>query len=187
MRTLSVGNRESRGMKREGRSLDLLPSNLELGFSLLEMLVVLVLLATVTAVAAPSIGRGIATVELNTTARQIAAILRSARSKAVREQQVFFVGFDLEKGRVDLTSEDLKYQKSFELPEKLKIKRVELRSGQSINEELFYWFSFAPNGLSESFEIMIENQRGRGLKVIQDFSARSPRIEEVEPEAGARG
>src|SRR5687767_71013 len=99
-------------------------SELRRGFTLLEVLVVLVLLATISAVVAPSLGRGIAILELQSTARQISATLRLARSKAVREQQVYFVEFDLEKGRVGLTSEDLKYQKTFDLPEAVKIKQI---------------------------------------------------------------
>lgn len=144
---------------------------------------VLVLIATISAVAAPSFGRGIAMIELQTTARQIAATLRLARSKAVREQQVYFVGFDLEKGEVDLTSEDLKYQKTFELPEKVKIKEISRLKAGDLREDGFYSFFFSPNGLSESFEVLLANQRGRELKVIQDSLSRSPRIEEAEAEA----
>lgn len=171
-----------------GRTLrvGLRTSNLTLGFTLIEVLVVLVLLATISAVAAPSFGRGIAIIELQSTARQIAATLRLARAKAVREQQVYFVGFDLEKGQVDLTSEDLKYQKTFELPEKVKIKQVSRLNAERLGEEVVYSFFFAPNGLAESFEVWLANQRGRELKVIQDSFSRSPRIEEPETE-GSNG
>jgi general secretion pathway protein H len=158
------------------------PSGLEpsCGFTLLEVLVVLVLLATISAVVAPSLGRGIAILELQSTARQIAATLRLARSKAVREQQVYFVGFNIEDGHVGLTSEDLKYQKAFNLPEKVKIKQILRLKTANLHEDVAYSFFFAPNGLSESFEIRLENQRGRELKVVQDSLSRSPRIEELE-------
>ena len=163
-----------------------LASNFSRGFTLIEVLVVLVLIATLSAVAAPSFGRGIAIIELQSTARQVAATLRLARSKAVHEQQVYFVGFDLEKGQVDLTSEDLKYQKTFELPEKVKIKQVSRPNTGNLGDEVVYSFFFAPNGLAESFEVWLANQRGRELKVIQDSFSRSPRIEEPETE-GSNG
>ena len=161
-------------------------SNFSPGFTLIEVLVVLVLIATISAVAAPSFGRGIAIIELQSTARQVAATLRLARSKAVHEQQVYFVGFDLEKGQVDLTSEDLKYQKTFELPEKVKIKQISRLNTGNLGDEVVYSFFFAPNGLAESFEVWLANQRGRELKVIQDSFSRSPRIEEPETE-GSNG
>jgi general secretion pathway protein H len=150
------------------------------GFTLLEVLVVLVLLATISAVVAPSLGRGIAILELQRTARQIAATLRLARSKAVREQQVYFVGFNIENGQVGLTSEDLKYQKAFNLPEKVKITQILRLKTTNLREDVAYSFFFAPNGLGESFEIRLENERGRELKVVQDSLSRSPRIEELE-------
>jgi type II secretion system protein H len=152
------------------------------GFTLLEVLVVLVLLATISAVVAPSLGRGIALLELQSTARQISATLRLARSKAVQEQQVYFVEFDLENGRVGLASEDLKFQKAFDLPEKIKIRQILRLKTENLREDVVYWFFFAPNGLGESFEIWLANQRGRELKVVQDSLSRSPRIEEPEAE-----
>lgn len=152
------------------------------GFTLLEVLVVLVLLATISAVVAPSLGRGIGTLQLQTSARQICATLRLARSKAIREHRVFFVGFDLEKNAVDLSSEDLTYQKSFELPEGIKIRGVSKPDGDPENEQPSYSYSFAPNGMSDSFELWLVNKRGRELRVVQNSFVHSPRIEEVEPE-----
>jgi general secretion pathway protein H len=187
MKMSSVGSREVRRTRDEGRRtkisrLELRTSNFEpyLGFTLLEVLVVLVLLAAITAVVAPSLGRGIAILELQSTARHIAAALRLARSKAVREQQVYFVGFDLEKGQVGLTSEDMKYQKTFDIPEKIKIKQILRLKTENLREDRAYSFFFAPNGLGESFEVWLANQRGRELKVVQDSLSRSPRIEEPE-------
>jgi len=157
------------------------------GFTLLEVLVVLVLLATTSALVAPSLGRGIAILELQSTARKIAATLRLARSKAVREQQVYFVEFNLEKGRVGLTSEDLKYQKTFDLPEKVRMKQIFRLKTENLREDTIYSFFFAPNGLGDSFEVWLANQRGREVKIVQDTLSRSPRIEEPETEGRNAG
>ena len=142
----------------------------------------LVLLAALTAVAAPSIGRGFGAIELQTTARQVAATLRLARMKAVREQQVFLVGFDLEKNEIELTREDLSFRRTFELPESVTIQKVTRRGEEPISEVRVTCL-FVPNGLSESFEVWLRNKRGSELKVVQDSFLKSPRIEEVEDTA----
>ena len=149
------------------------------GFTLIEVLVVLVLLAALTAVAAPSIARGFGAIELQTTARQVAATLRLARTRAVREQQVFLVGFDLEKNRIELMREDLSFRRTFELPESIAIHRV-TRKGEAPLDDVRFTCLFVPNGLSESFEVWLRNKRGKELKVVQDSIRKSPRIEEVE-------
>ena len=149
------------------------------GFTLLELLVVLVLISALSAVAFPSIGRGMATLKLKTSSREIAATLRLARSSAVKEQKVYWVGFNRDKNEIELASDDLRFQKSFSLPEGVSIKKVSLigDSGNRTQENLSYFFS--PNGMAEGFEVLIENSRGREIKVIQDSLVRSPRIEEV--------
>ena len=149
------------------------------GFTLIEVLVVLVLLAALTAVAAPSIGRGFGAIELQTTARQVAATLRLARTRAVREQQVFLVGFDLEKNRIELMREDLSFRRTFELPESIAIHKV-TRKGEAPLDDVRFTCLFVPNGLSESFEVWLRNKRGKELKVVQDSIRKSPRIEDVE-------
>ncbi len=150
------------------------------GFTLIELLVVLVLIAMISAVMIPSLGRGLSTVKLKTSSREIAAALRLARSKAVREQQVYFIGFDLEKNQVELTSETLKYQRSFSLPEGVSIKEVSfLNAEQGKNRSSSYFF-FSPNGMADAFEVTLRNERGRESKVIQDSVRPEPRIEEVE-------
>ncbi len=191
MKTSSVGSKESQAFHRlrleisknatypSSRSVRILHAVHLKGFTLIEVLVVLVLLAALTAVAAPSIARGFGAIELQTTARQVAATLRLARTLAVREQQVFLVGFDLEKNRIELMREDLSFRRTFELPESIAIHRV-TRKGEAPLDDLRFTCLFVPNGLSESFEVWLRNKRGKELKVVQDSIRKSPRIEDVE-------
>ena len=150
------------------------------GFTLIELLVVLVLIAVLSAVMIPSIGRGLSTMKLKTSSREIAAALRLARSKAIREQQVYFIGFDLEKNQVELTSETLKYQKSFSLPEGVSIKEVSFLNGEQGKNHSSSIFFFSPNGMADAFEVTLRNERGRESKVIQDSVQHAPRIEDAE-------
>ena len=186
-KTSSAGSKEAGSAKGE----QLGPSNRAVrqsdfsavGFTLIEVLVVLVLMAALTAVAAPSIGRGLGAIELQTTARKIAATLRLARMKAVREQRVFLVGFDLERNEVELTRDDLSFRRTFELPESVRIQKV-TRRGDDVMSEVKVTCLFVPNGLSESFEVWLRNNRGRELKVVQDSFVKSPRIEDLEDTGG---
>jgi general secretion pathway protein H len=146
------------------------------------MLLVMVLLGILTAVAYPSIGRGMATLRLRTASREVAAAVRVARAKALKEQQPYYLEFDPEKNEVRLSSEDLKYQRSFSLPEGVGIRQVVLlrEKGKSSPKNPIYFF--APNGLGESFEVRLANDRGREIRVIQDSLSGSPKLEESSSE-----
>jgi general secretion pathway protein H len=153
------------------------------GFTLIELMVVLVLLGVLLAVAFPSIGGGIATMKLKTSSREIAATLRLARSKAIREQQVYLVGFDLAKNQVELSSDNLKFQKFFSLPEGISIEKVApLKAKEEWNQQRYYYF-FSPNGMTEGFEVILRNERGRASKVVQNSLTGWPRIEEIQSES----
>jgi len=102
------------------------------GFTLLELLVVLVLISALSAVAFPSIGRGMATLKLKTSSREIAATLRLARSSAVKERNVYRGGFNRGKNEIELASDDLRFQQSFSLLEGGSIKTGSL-IGDSVN------------------------------------------------------
>jgi general secretion pathway protein H len=153
------------------------------GFTLIEFMVVLVLLGVLLAVAYPSIGGGMATIKLKTSSREIAATLRLARSKAIRDQQVYLVGFDLAKNQLELSSENLKYQKFLSLAEGISIEKVTpLKAKVEWNQERYYYF-FSPNGMTEGFEVILRNERGRALKIVQNSLTGSPRIEEIQSES----
>ena len=148
------------------------------GFTLLELLVVMVLLGVLTAVAYPSIGRGMSTLRLRTASRQIAAAIHLARSKALREQQTYYLQFDIKRGKVDLSSEDQRYQHSFSLPEGIVIRNVALPGEENESSSTDRAYYFAPNGLGENLEVRIANSHGRQMRIIQSSMVGSPRIEE---------
>src|SRR5207247_11012768 len=74
------------------------------GFTLIELQVVLVLVAALSAVAFPSIGRGMATLKLKTSSREIAATLRLARSLALNGPKVYRVGCNLDTNKLAVAS-----------------------------------------------------------------------------------
>lgn len=66
------------------------------GVSLLELLVVLAIMALIAALVLPTFGAGVSSSELRSSARQLAAGLRAARSEAVSQRRETFLVVDLE-------------------------------------------------------------------------------------------
>ena len=148
------------------------------GFSLLELLVVLMLLALLTAVVIPSLGRVLSTAKLKTSSREIAASIRLARSKAASEQQVYLLGFDLERNEVKLSSLNSTYRKSFELPDGVRLTKVSLLETPVEQEAKDPFFYFMPNGNSQSFQVSLRNEQGRALRVVHNNLKGTPLIDD---------
>lgn len=72
------------------------------GFTLLELLVVLVILGLTVALAVPVFSRAMPGVEAKAAARDVAAMLRAARSLAIAENREITVAVDLDRRTVEL-------------------------------------------------------------------------------------
>ena len=136
------------------------------------------LLALMTAVMIPSLGRMLSTAKLKTSSREIAASIRLARSKAASEQQVYLLGFDLERGEVRLSSLNSTYRKSFELPDGVHLMRVSLLEARVEGETKDPFFYFMPNGNSQSFQVSLRNEQGRALRVVHNNLKGTPIIDD---------
>ena len=140
----------------------------------------MVLIGLITAVAVPVAGAGIQTLRLQSGARHVAAALRLARGRAIRSQEIHLVSLDREQRRVTVSSGDLRFQRTFQLPPGVRLQEALLldgtppRQGRPMPERIDFYFS--PSGLSQALEIRLVNTRGRSLKVVQQAFSRSPRI-----------
>ena len=72
------------------------------GFTLLELLIVLVILGLTVAVAVPLFARALPGLELTASARTVAATLREARSLAIADNREVTVAVDVDQGTIDL-------------------------------------------------------------------------------------
>jgi general secretion pathway protein H len=80
-----------------------------LGFTLVELLLVLVIAAMVAAVAPPLLSAAMPGLQLKSTAREMAAALRYARGQAIAGQQEGMVNLDLEERRFAVTGRSNDY------------------------------------------------------------------------------
>ena len=76
------------------------------GFTLLELLVVVVIITVMSALVAPRMFGSMAHMTLKTSAKRVAAGLRYARSRAVAEQVTYAAFFDLEKNALRVSDAD---------------------------------------------------------------------------------
>ena len=82
-------------MSGSSRALVKIPARRERGVTLLELIIVISLMAILTAVVIPMFGGGVSTTELRGSARQIAAGLRTARSEALAQRRETFLVLDV--------------------------------------------------------------------------------------------
>lgn len=92
-------------------------ANTQRGFTMVEMLVVMTIMALIYAMTAPMISAGVSGAELKAAARQVAAGLRKARSEAVAHKNEVSLTVNVEERRFDLSGDKRVYR----LPEKIEI------------------------------------------------------------------
>ncbi len=136
------------------------------GFTLLELLVVLVVIILVLAVSYPSLSRGTAALSLRTTGRDILNTLRYAREKAVTQQSGMLVTVDRENQKLRLTDDFGEGSREYLLPENVRIQRVVMGGNETAENSVTV--RFLPNGSSDTVEILLQSRNGSLLKVVSD-------------------
>ena len=135
----------------------------------MEMLVVMTLLGIMAAVAGPSVGSGVETVRLRSTAERLAATLRTGRNRAVRSRHYMEVSVDPQLRSVELRDlESSRPVDSWEIPPTIQVK-AEKRLA----------FLFYPDGGSQAVRLELENSRGRELEVAMDPFTLFPAVKEI--------
>lgn len=148
------------------------------GFTLLELLAVLVILALVAAFVVPSLGRSTGT-ELEAATRTLAAGLRQARSDAVNRNREAALTLDVEKREFRLTGDE----RVHELPESIRLELFTARS--ELESEQRGAIRFFSDGGSTGGRITISNDAGRRL-VDVDWLTGRVRVMETSDERVAR-
>jgi len=145
------------------------------GFTLLELLVVMLVVALVLAVSYPSLSRGAQSLHLRATARDILNSFRYAREKAVTEQTGMMVTLDRENQELVLSDLLGDGMRSYRLPHDVKIQRMALAGAEVVRGPLVV--RFLPNGGADSAEVLLQSEGGAMLRIVSDPISGGARIE----------
>ena len=150
MRTLTRGNE----------------AHLKKGFSLLELIVVLVLLALAAGVVMPSFSRGLRGLQLETSGRDLMTRMRHARSQAIAKQKVFRI--ILRKDEDETVPDYYIFADEFEQ----QIRKFVLPEGVFVHTEDDLEFpvriSFYANGRSSGATFSLKRETGREMRIWVD-------------------
>jgi len=147
----------------------------EAGFTLLELLIIVIVMALALSVSYPSLSRGTTALHMRATGRDILNTFRYAREKAVTEQMGMKVRVDREKQALFLTDDLDNGNRAYFLPGDVKIDRIAQNGSEVINGPLV--IRFLPNGSSEDTEILLKSKTGSYLRIISDQVTGGARIE----------
>lgn len=136
------------------------------GFTLLEIIITLLVIALILAVSFPSLSRGTTALSLRTTGRDVLNTFRYARQKAVTEQTGMRVTVDQENQTVRLANDFGEGTRVYTLPDNVRIQSVLL--GNIVSADAVATVRFLPNGSSDSVEVILESKNGAYLRVISD-------------------
>lgn len=151
---------------------------MRMGFTLLELVVVMAILAVISAAITPVYVFAMDGIRMRNAQRDIIALIRYAQEEAVRESREHRVYFNKDTGAYRLMRlaglED--DEKVFEiaaslfddeevLPQPLVFGSIDARRDRSTRE---YFISCLPNGASDKAEIQLRDERSRGsyVKII---------------------
>ena len=153
------------------------------GFTLLELLVVLVIIGVVTVFVAPKMAGSLANMNLKTASREISASLRYARDRAVSSQKPWMARFDLDKGELVIgpkkdESEKMEEEperperkkdagERYELPGSVRIEKVVL--GEEEMDSGSFELRFLTSGGSSGGRIVLINEREWRCAIEADF------------------
>jgi general secretion pathway protein H len=160
------------------------------GFSLIELIVVLVVIGLSASLVIPSLSQFSKTVELKGTARKISAILRYCRSEAVNKGLTYQIVFDsdLREVRVqkresseekeeDLKKEGKSVRQMYHLPAGINVKEVNIASPEYSSD--YPTIEFYPNGGSNGGSFLLKSEERGGFRIKVHFLTGMVAIEKV--------
>ncbi len=142
----------------------ILPPGRTGGFTLFEIIIVLVIMGTAAAVVIPSFVGGLSGIQMETATRDLITCMRRARSDAVTQQKTFRVVLKSNPdgiSRYILADDYQKLIKDFELPKGISFTDQGVIDGDQV-------ISFYSNGRSSGGSFILKNKKGKKIKVEID-------------------
>jgi len=130
------------------------------GVTLIEMLVVVCIIALISAVALPSVAAGIESVRLRTASDSIAGFLNAAVNRAERLQQAVVVVISPRENRLVLYSSEPGFMRELRLPSGVTIEAILPLPESGVEEEEGRRLVLMPGAAIPGIGIQIVNQHG---------------------------
>ena len=153
---------------------------IELGVTLLELLVVTALASVALALVFPSVGAGISGLELQSAARNVAAAVRFAREQAVYRQRPYHLEIRRAEKTIAVTDAQGNERREFALPDAVALAEIapaESASGTAGADSDTRRFIFYPNGAVPRIEVSL-NSANRVLRIVSDPLTGSAKVED---------
>jgi len=153
------------------------------GFTLLELILVMVILSTVLAMAAPSLRGFFTSRKTHDTAAQILALTQFARSQAISEGVVYRLNFDTQDRTYWLTARqagifeelETEFGRTFELPKDIVMELEDLDQ-----EDTDIYLKFTPQGTVTAGTVRLIDRAGLALEIASPSITESFSIVEGE-------
>ncbi len=136
------------------------------GFTLLELIMVIVVIALSIAISFPALSRGTAALHLRSAGRDVLNVLRYAREKAITEQREMHLVAEKQGRQVVLTDELGEGGRPQLLPRDIVVDSV-FAGGEEVREGPLV-IRFLPNGSSTPATIVLKSDAGGYLRVVTD-------------------
>jgi prepilin-type N-terminal cleavage/methylation domain-containing protein len=136
------------------------------GFTLLEMIVVVLVLALAVSVTYPSLMRGSSSLGLRACGRDVLNTFRLAKEKAITDQTNMIVTVDKEHGTLMLSNSLGDGLRTYNMPINVQINRIVL-AGNEVADS-FMNVRFLANGSADDAEVDLKSDSGLQIMVVTD-------------------
>ncbi len=155
--------------------------NSKAGFSLIELIMVILLISLALGISYPALSRGTAAFHLRATSRELLNTFRYAREKAITEQMTMKVTIDPANQKVILSDEVGDGARTYMLPPDVRIQPVFL-AGQELRD-VPLTVRFMTNGSCENAQIQLMSSKGGVLRVVTDPVTGGARVQTAQGES----
>lgn len=161
------------------------------GYTLLELLVVLIIISLVSALVAPKLAGSLSSLNFKTTVKRVSSSLRYARSQATSEKITYGALLHMDKNRLLIIADSPLHTESlqeiidddeqmarasfvYDLPSEIKIEKAVSADGEVTSG--FFSILFFPSGGSSGGEVELVDEKGRRSKITVDFITGSVKL-----------
>ncbi|MBI2440227.1 MAG: prepilin-type N-terminal cleavage/methylation domain-containing protein [Lentisphaerae bacterium] len=139
----------------------------EAGFTLIEVLLVVLLMAIAVAIAWPSFVRSFQGQRLSTAARTLVTVTRYARSMAVLKQSDLVLTFNLANGQIDLVSSNTSLPSFSRVVSGVRLQEVAIEGAEPLTEGVGR-VQFLRNGVCNPFVVTLADRSGNQVRLSVD-------------------